>query len=49
MAESLKDQKEQFEAGIKALLKTPPLPMWDMPRKRMPTAPKPKRAAKKRG
>ncbi len=45
MAESLKVKKEPFEAVIRALLKTPPMPASDIPRK---LAEKAKRA-KKRG
>ena len=47
MAESLKVPKEEFEAVIKALLNTPPMPMTDIPRKREPKAKK--RTTKKRG
>jgi hypothetical protein len=39
--------KEQFEAAIRALLKTPPTPLSDIPRKREPKA-KAKRHPKKR-
>jgi len=44
MAESLKVPKEQFEAVIRALLKSAPLPMKEIApaRKRKPTV-KPKR------
>jgi len=47
MAESLKVDKDQFEAAIRALLNTPPTPAAGIPRKREQ---KPvKRRAKKRG
>jgi hypothetical protein len=47
MAESLKVPKDQFEAVIKALLKAPPMPLSDIPRKREPKA-QPKRDGKKK-
>jgi hypothetical protein len=47
MAESLKVPKDKFEAAIRALLNTPPMPAGDIPRKRAPKA-KAKRT-KKRG
>jgi len=34
VAESLKVDKDKFEAAIRALLNTPPTPMSDIPRKR---------------
>jgi hypothetical protein len=34
VAESVKVPKEEFERLIRALLKTPPTPMGDIPRKR---------------
>jgi hypothetical protein len=43
--DTLKVPKAEFEAVIKALLNTPPIPLADIPRKR---APKAKRTAKKR-
>jgi hypothetical protein len=47
VAESVKTPKEPFNAVIRALLKTPPTPMADIPRKRGPKALK-RRAVKKR-
>jgi hypothetical protein len=46
VAESLKVPKEPFEAVIRALLNTPPMPASDIPKKREKKA---KRTAKKRG
>jgi len=43
VAESLKVSKDKFDAVMRALLTTPPLPLADIPRKRDP---KPKRATK---
>jgi hypothetical protein len=40
VAEIPKVPKDQFEAVIKALLNTPPMPMSDIPRKREPKPPK---------
>jgi hypothetical protein len=36
VAESLKVPKERFEAVIRNLLRTPPMPLTDIPRKREP-------------
>jgi hypothetical protein len=47
MAEPLKVPKAEFEAVIKALLSTPPMPMAEIPREREPKA-APKRTAKKK-
>ena len=46
VAESLKVPKAEFEAVIKALLNTPPMPASDIPRKREPKA-APKRKKKR--
>jgi len=43
--ESLKVPKDKFEAAIRALLNTPPMPAGDIPRKREPK----EKQAKKRG
>jgi len=43
VAAILKVPRAEFEAVIRALLNTPPMPMSDIPRKREP---KPKRKAK---
>jgi hypothetical protein len=43
VAESLKVPKKQFENVIRALLNTPPLPLAEIPRKRVPKHPTPKR------
>jgi hypothetical protein len=40
--------KDQFEAVIRSLLNTPPMPMADIPRKREPRL-QTKRSPKKRG
>jgi hypothetical protein len=47
MAESLKVPKADFEAVIRAMLKMPPMPLSDIPRKREPKA-APRRGKKKR-
>ncbi|HWQ52255.1 MAG TPA: hypothetical protein VN442_01135 [Bryobacteraceae bacterium] len=44
--DTLKVPKEQFEAVIRKLLGTPPMPMAEIPRKREPKA---QRRPKKRG
>jgi hypothetical protein len=48
VTKSLKVEKEPFEAVIRALLNTPPMPASDIPRKRKPKAKAKKRATKKR-
>jgi hypothetical protein len=45
MATSLKVEKGEFEAAIRALLNTAPFPLADIPRKREPKA----KRTKKRG